>query len=165
MLIIRPDTKKCMSELLLKETFDHLLFIEGEITTANKFHIDGYLQKAFFTPEERETALHESYSDWKSIREFCFSIIKGTRTPLNFKLILSLPGHSIAELLAAEETMLSPADVQGLYLNFSYDGEALQCITGVSLSTFIPDKSLEHIWDRHAQKLFTTCEIPFDIVE
>lgn len=42
------NRKAFMKHLLLAETFDHFLFIEGEITTFNKFSIDGYLQKDFF---------------------------------------------------------------------------------------------------------------------
>ena len=154
-----------MAELLLKETFDHLLFMEGDITTANKFHIDGYLQKAFFPPEERESALLESHTFWKDIREFCFSIIKGKRTPLNFKLIFSLPRPAIEKLITSEDISLTSSDVQGLYLNFSYNGEFLQCTTGTSLHTFIPDKTLEHSWDKQAQKLFAQYDIPFDTID
>ena len=48
MITISLKTKPSMSHLLLKDTFDQFSFIEGEITTFNKFTIDGYLQKDFF---------------------------------------------------------------------------------------------------------------------
>ena len=48
MIIFNLKTKNCMQHLLLKTTFDSFSLIEGEITTYNTFHIDGYLHKKFF---------------------------------------------------------------------------------------------------------------------
>ena len=87
MISLLLDTKHCMTELLLRNTFDHLLFIEGEITTYNKFTIDGYIRKEFYSADGPETAPEESHSTWDRLRDFCFSIIKGKRTPLNFRFI------------------------------------------------------------------------------
>lgn len=81
MITISLKTKPSMSHLLLKDTFDQFSFIEGEITTFNKFTIDGYLQKDFFEEKPEDTHAH-----WKDVREFCFQIIRGKRTPLSFKI-------------------------------------------------------------------------------
>lgn len=43
-----PEVKECMSKLLLSDTFDSFLFIEGEIVTYNTFSINGFLKKDFF---------------------------------------------------------------------------------------------------------------------
>ena len=43
------DIKTFMKKLLLSESFDRFLLLEGSITTFNTFHIDGTLQKAYFT--------------------------------------------------------------------------------------------------------------------
>ena len=67
------NIKDFMSHLLLNETFDHFSFIEGEITTFNTFHIDGFIKKEFF---DSNSVLPE-YSYWKNVRNFCFSLIKG----------------------------------------------------------------------------------------
>ena len=45
MIVLNLKAKNCMSHLLLKSTFDDFSFIEGEITTFNKFTFDGYIQK------------------------------------------------------------------------------------------------------------------------
>ena len=79
MNVYQLSAKNCMSHLLLKDTFDTFLFIEGEFTTFNKFTISGYLQEDFF-----DEKLEETYSRWEKIRDFCFQIIRGNRTPLNF---------------------------------------------------------------------------------
>ena len=89
MIVLNLKAKNCMPHLLLKPTFDSFSFIEGELTTFNKFTFDGYIQKEFF-----EEAPEKEFSDWKDLREICFSLIKGKRTPLGFKFVLSLnPKH------------------------------------------------------------------------
>lgn len=150
-------TKNFMSHLLLTDTFDNFLFIEGEIVTFNTFTIDGYIQKAFY---DSESPLPE-YSSWKNIREFCFSIIKGKRTPLSFKFIFSLSPENIARLIAQNQLDFQPDTVQGLYLNIRFENGDLSCITGTSLKTFSLDKSLEKTWDSTVQKFFDQKGIAF----
>lgn len=152
------NRKMFMKHLLLTETFDHFLFIEGEITTFNTFTIDGYLHKDFF---EEDPPL--SFSFWKHLREFCFSIIKGKRTPLQFKFVFSLSPENIAKLISQNELNFHPQDVQGLYLNLRFNGTDLQCITGTSLKTFTLDKSLEQAWDKMVQKFFSQKGIEYEL--
>lgn len=138
-----PDTKEFMTHLLLADTFDSFSFIEGEIVTFNTFHIDGFIQKKFFDTGEN---LPE-YSSWKYVREYCFSIIRGKRSPLRFHLVFSLSRSNI-ERLVSQSTHAFPAeDVRGLYLNIRFDGKTLSCVTGTSFRSFTMDKSLEREWD------------------
>ena len=144
-----------MSHLLLKDTFDNFSFIEGEITTFNKFTISGFLQEDFF-----DEKLEETYSRWNKNRDFCFQIIRGKRTPLNFKIVLALPDDQIPAFLTAHGlTAYRPEDIQGLYLNFHYDGSTLQCITGTSLKTFSMDKSIEREWDTEVKSILKSKNI------
>lgn len=155
MISLTLDTRNCMTELLLRETFDHFLFIEGEITTFNKFSIDGYIQKEFYGTDEAGIASEETHSTWDKLRDFCFSIIKGKRTPLNFRFIFSLSKDEISSLITGQQLDFQPETVQGLYLNFRYDGSVLTCTTGTSLNTFTLDKSLEHAFDKWAGEFFS----------
>ena len=154
MIRLNIDTKKCTTELLLRNTFDEFLLIEGTITTFNEFHIDGYLHPDFFeeNPERK-------YSLWREVREYCFSIIKGKRTPLNFQFIFSLSPTSIRKFLLTQDLDFQPENVQGLYLNLLFDGTSLTCITGTSLTLFTLDKSLEHAWDKWVRNFFETHQI------
>ena len=127
MLIFSLDTKKCMNALLLHPAFDSFLFIEGDITTFNTFQFNGRLKKDFFSTEEKEALDDREYALWKELREFCLSLIKGKRTPLGFHFVLSMSAPNIARLLEQEHLSFAPADVQGLYLNFKYDGTKLSC--------------------------------------
>lgn len=166
MQIYSLDTKKCTNALFLQSVFDSFYFIEGSVTTFNHFQIDGRLKKEFFKQgldldiqvPEREYAL------WKEQREFCFSIIKGKRTPLHFKFVLSLSTANMMRLIAQEELSFSEKDVQGLYLNFKYDGNVLTCTTGTSMNLFTLDKSLEQAWDKMVQRIFAKYEIPFEVL-
>lgn len=156
-----PQVKECMAKLLLSETFDPFYFIEGEIVTFNTFTMDGYLKKDFF---EQEEAPEREYALWKDVREFCFSLIKGKRTPLSFKFVLGLSDSNIEKLLLQQGLDFKPQDVQGLYINLKYDGQKLQCITGTAMNLFTMDKSLEQAWDMMVQKFFAQKEIKYEVL-
>ena len=155
------EVKECMSKLLLSETFDSFLFIEGEVTTFNTFHIDGYLHKDFFSDNELPDC---EYTLWKDIREHFFSLIKGKKTPLNFKFVLGLSQINIQKLIQQQGLDFELEDVRGLYINLKFDGQKLQCITGTAMTLFTMDKSLEQAWDVMVQKFFTQKEISFELL-
>lgn len=151
--------KTFITHLLLKDTFDNFQFIEGEIVTFNKFSIDGFVQKNFY----EDTQNLPEYSYWKHVRDFCFSIIKGRQTPLSFRFIFRLSPQNTKLLLEQNQLDFQPQNVQGLYLNISYDSNGLKCITGTSLKLFSMDRSLEKTWDGMVQKFFEQKDIPFNI--
>lgn len=159
MITLNLKAKNCMSHLLLKPTFDRFSFIEGEITTFNKYTIDGYIQKEFY-----EDAPTHTYSYWSDLREFCFSLIKGKRTPLGFRFILSFSQEEISEFLLQQNIdFFNSNDIQGLYLNIKYDGTNLQCVTGTSLKIFTLDKSVEKAWDAYVKEFFSKQGIEWEI--
>ena len=152
------SAKNCMSHLLLKETFDSFSFIEAELTTWGKFKIDGYLQEDFFDEKPKET-----YARWEKAHDFCFQIIRGKRTPLSFKIVLALPQEKFSDFLSRYGlTAYRTENIQGLFLNFHYDGTNLVCITGTSLSTFTLDKTLEQSWDQEVRNILKEHSIEGD---
>lgn len=155
------EVKECMSKLLLSEVFDPFYFIEGDITTFSTFSIDGFLKKEFYNKEDVPS---RDYALWKDVREFCFSLIKGKRTPLNFRFILGLSDSNVEKLLLGQGLDFKPEDVRGLYINLKYDGSKLHCITGTAMNLFTMDKSLEQAWDKMVQKFFTKQEIKFELL-
>ena len=126
--------------------------------TFSTFRIDGFIQKEFF---DTGTDLPE-YSYWKNIREYCFSLIRGKRTPLSFRFVFSLSHKNIARLIEQNNLPLDPGEVQGLYLNIRFDGKSLSCVTGSSFKTFSMDKTLEHAWDEMVEKFFRQKQIAFE---
>lgn len=157
------NVKECMSKLLLSETFDPFEFIEGEITSFATFRFDGYLKKDFFDSDELETIGNREHALWKDVREFCFSLIKGKKTPLGFKFVFGLSRANIEKLLSRQNLSFTSSDVDGLYINLKYDGSHLQCVTGTSMRTFTLDKSLEQAWDTMVQRFFMQKEIAFEV--
>lgn len=155
------EVKECMSKLLLSDTFDPFLFIEGEIMTFGTFTMDGYLKKEFFA---EGTAPSREYALWKEVREYCFSLIKGKRTPLSFKFVLGLSESNIEKIIQQQGLDFELEDVRGLYINLKYDGSKLQCVTGTAMNLFTMDKSLEQAWDVMVQKFFTQKEIAFEVL-
>lgn len=160
MITLTPETKACMSHLLLKDTFDSLSLIEGEITTYNKFTVDGHIHKDFY-----EEAPDREYSLWSELRSYCLSIIKGKRTPLDFKFVLSLSREDFTGFLEQEGQdglPYRPEEIQGLYMNLRYDGTRLVCVTGTSMNTFTMDKSLDEAWDRWVRAFYAKAGIAFE---
>lgn len=150
MIVLDLNAKISMAHLLLKPAFHGFSFIEGEVTTFNKFHIDGHIHKEFFDEEPEE-----EYSLWKDVQDFFFSVIRGKRTPLNFKIILSLARKDFPEFLSSSGISFCPEEIQGLYLNLRYSENQLRCVTGTSMNTFTMDKSLEQEWDNYVRTLLT----------
>lgn len=158
------DIKGFMSRLLLKDTFDHFLTVEADITTFASFSIDGRLKKDYFTQEELEASggSQTPFAFWSQVRPFCLDLIKGKRTPLGFKIVFALSPSNTEKLLSQSAASLNLSDVEGLFLNLRYDGQRLSCITGTSLNLFTLDKSLERTWDEMVEKFFKKIEIPFE---
>lgn len=158
------DIKNFMSKLLLSQTFDNFLLVEGSITTYNTFRIDGRIHKDFFTEEEiEERGLdNRDFSLWKETKPFCLELIKGKKTPLGFKFIFQLSRENTAKLLTTSGiTSIQPENVSGLLLNVRYDNGALNLITATNLNLFTLDKSLEHAWDDMVKRFLKQQEISF----
>ena len=86
------DVKDFMNKLLIGEVFDNFSLVEASVTTFNTFTIDGHLQQDFFDTDTVEEYKKEAveYSLWRDVKPYCFSIIRGKRTPLNFKIVFQL---------------------------------------------------------------------------
>lgn len=158
------NIKNFMNKLLLSQTFDQFLMVEGNITTFSNFRLDGRLQKEFFTCEE----LEEQYLDdreflyWKEIKHICLELIKGKKTPLSFKFTFQLSKENTAKLLSScGITSIRPENISGLLLNVRYERGDLCCITATNLNLFTLDKTLEHAWDEMIKRFFKQQEISF----
>ena len=158
------DIKIFMNKLLLSQTFDNFLLVEGSITTYNTFRIEGRVHKDFFSVEEIEEKNLENreFSLWKEVKPFCLELIKGKKTPLGFKFTFQLSKENTAKLLASSGiTSIQPENISGLLLNIRYDNGALNVVTATNLSLFTLDKSLEHAWDDMVKRFLKQQEISF----
>ena len=132
MNVYQLSAKNCMSHLLLKDTFDNFSFIDGEITTFNKFLLSFQIIRGKRTP-------------------LGFKIVLALPED---QIPYFLTTHGL--------TGYRPEEIRGLYLNFHYDGHHLQCITGTSLNTFTMDKSIEREWDQEVKNILKSRSIEGD---
>lgn len=158
------DVKTFMHHLLIGTTFDRFETVEVSITTFNTFSIDGKLKRDFFDTDTLNILdqRHMTYSLWKEIKPYSYAVIRGKQTPLHFKIIFQLSADRIYAVLQDLRAQINPELIRGLYLNLQYRNSELLCTTGVSLGSFIPDKSVEQIWDSVILNFFKNQNISFD---
>jgi hypothetical protein len=156
------DIKDFTNKLFIGEVFDRFRLSEAVITTFAVFTIDGTLQQDFFDSDEKEILVqkHRTHALWKDIKSYCFSIIRGKRTPLSFKIVLLLPPTALSS--AAGNLSSFSADIGSLYLNIQYRNGQLLCTTGVSLKTFIPGLKPDALWDGQILDFFHKHLIQFE---
>lgn len=157
------DIRDFTNKLFIGEVFDKFCLTEAAITTFNTFTIDGRLQKDFFDTDSlnKLTEHGRTHSLWKDIRPFCWSVIRGKRTPLNFKIVLHLSRSGMEAALKNTDLGISPDLISGLFLNLQFKGGSLLCTTGISLQTFSMDKRPEQLWDDMILRFLTRNHILF----
>ena len=104
MIALKINNKKeFMSKLLVSELFDAYYVEEATIDTFNTFHIDGRIHRDFYKNDEDYDAdkTAPDLSSWSDLRQICFDLIKGKRTPLGFKFVFHAPVQIKEQLLSA----------------------------------------------------------------
>ena len=149
-----------MNHLLRRDSFDSFLVPSATITTFTTFTIDGQFRPEFYdtdtiTEEEAAGISEESNVTWKSIRPFCFQLMKGRRLPLAFQIVLQMPREQLPSLLEKNELIADPDNIFGLFLNIQYKNNALTVTTGSSLKGFTMDHSIDQIWDAAVRELLS----------
>ncbi|NMA83495.1 MAG: hypothetical protein GX962_06485 [Epulopiscium sp.] len=148
------DLRSFMQELL-KGTLFHTFEVRTvEIQTFTTFQISGQLHKDFFSLDEQEI-LNREYANWQEIQPFIFQIVKGSRLPKKLKIVLSLPKNKWNKFLSPEQENQTSA----LFINFLYEDQKMICTTGVGLSSFSLDKTIEHLWDDYIQSFLKQNQI------
>ncbi len=172
------EVGQIMSHLLSDKStlFNNFLFAEADISMAAEYHIDGHINPAFFSDEDwaqmeadalaGNIILSRRMLRFSAIKSQLFSIIKGTKTPTAFSIILYAPDELITHICDAHFKDLpagfTPANISGMMLSLRYSQGALSVITGTSLSVFIPDKTVEHLWDNWVKTFLSSANISFD---
>ncbi len=156
--------KTFMNHLLVADTFENFLLAEAAISTANTYHIDGHINKDFYTAEELSDPVCCPYdfAQWKDLKPMVFHLIKGKKTPLFFKLVLHLQPQNVGKLLAAGGCSVPAEQVKALVLTIKYDGIHAVLTTGSSYNTFIMNKEPDAIWDKALMQFLTRKEIAFE---
>ena len=155
------DIKTFMHKLLSGDVFDSFLLSEASIQTFCTFSIDGHLNKEFFNSDElaQPELAERSMCCWREVRNICFELIKGKKTPLGFKFIFLLSPENVARLVQQTGLSISPDEVNGLFLNIRFERGTLSCTTGTSQRNFTLDKSLDQSWDSMVLRFLKKNEI------
>lgn len=150
------NVKGFMSRLLIGTEFDTFLATDVSITTYNTFTIDGHVQKDFFTKEEIDNNTIPNISEWSTLKPLCYQIIKGTKTPLRFKIIFQIPDNVINSIIEHNSLDVSPDSITGAFLNIKYENNTLTYVTGTSLSMFDFNKTFEKAFDKYISNFVST---------
>lgn len=166
------DIKVFMNKLLIETAFDQFLLSEATISMASTYIIDGHINKDFYSSDELNVLKEEALSEgrvfsekmqrFSQIKPFCLSIIKGRKTPANFKFTFCLADENIEKFLKTADSSFTISDIGNLTLNIKYDGSGLTATTAVSLNTFSLDKSINASWDNMIRKFFISNNISFE---
>ncbi len=155
------DTNKFMSGFLKGTMLDHYQIVEGSITTFCTFTIDGNYQSEFFKEAEEESQEDSSrqFAAWETVKDYCFSLIKGKRTPLMFKFIFYYPAEKVEALLKHYDITVPENESYGLCMNLRFDSNGLVLTSGVSKKTFSLDRSVDQAWDSYLNSFLKHYEI------
>lgn len=160
------DNRSFMSALFTGPVFDRMSVEDIQIVTANTFHMDGRIVPAFFTADEIDAmpdGLPE-YALWEQLRPISFMLIKGKKTPVSFQMTFHAPTDLIEQLCNDASCTVSAAQVQALVFTIRYSEGTCRMITGSSYKTFLPDKSLDRLWDDYFCRFLSEHQLSFEEV-
>ncbi len=160
------EVKAFMAMLLNTDLFDTFYMEEAVIRTSHTHIIDGHLQKDFYAKEEQEDPDFPTQPlvDWKSLKNICYYLIKGKRTPLLFKLTLIQPAADSQALLEQEGCKELVSCLKSFVLTIKFDQKGLFLTTGTSFSSFIMDRRADRIWDEALVKYLIQHGVNFETI-
>lgn len=156
------DIKETMAHLLIRESFDVFLLEKVSITTFAKMEIQGRRNSEWFEQDETEAVLPD-HLYWKEAKPFCYSYIKGKKTPAFFTVSLKLtekeaqavlPDSSLFQIMKEKQT--------DVLLHFRYEKDNLSIVSGTFSQTFMMDKSVEFAWDSEVKTILKKLGVGFE---
>ena len=156
------DVKHFMNTLLLEETFDRFLLNEATIKTGVSYVIDGKINTDFYDTEEQEKLEGRTHCYFQEQRAFLFSLMKGKKTPLSFRIVFMMAPHNVQKLTDFNHLPLQTSDINGLFFNLHFEHDTLTCTSGTSLKVFTLDKTLDQVWDHNLKAFLKSKQIAFE---
>lgn len=159
------DTGKMMHTLLASGSFDAFSMQEASVIKDVSLFLEGRLNHCYFSSEELAANPLLSQSDFAPFgqyRRLLSSFFEEEKMPLSFKFVLQAPASYTRKLLSNPAFTADPSAVKALILTFRYENGTLTCLTGTAFHTFIPDKSLDGLWDSSVRKALANMQIDFE---
>ncbi len=159
------DIKGFMNEFLIQEKYDSFYLYEARIKTALDYYINGRVNPEFFDNSEEMNEFIgdmdktvqsqvQQYVCWGKVKHTVYELIRGTRLPISFKVVLMFNRENIVRLVEMNNLPVRTEDVSSLAINVYYENGVLSVTTGTSLKIFTLDKTLEHLWDETVEKYY-----------
>lgn len=162
MIALQIQDKKKMLQVLLESTsFDTFLMQEVSVIRDSSLFLEGRIHPEYQAQQDPVQTEGADFVPWHSVRMLLASYI-GKEFPLSFKFVLQAPAAYTQNLLKNAAFTGDPSTVKGLILTFRYEQEYLTCLTGISLTTFSMDKSIETLWDQGIKKALANMQIGFE---
>lgn len=162
MIALQIQDKKKMLQVLLESTsFDTFLMQEVSVIRDSSLFLEGRIHPKYQAQQDPVQTEGADFVPWHNIRTLLASYI-GKEFPLSFKFVLQAPAAYTQNLLKNAAFTGDPSTVKGLILTFRYEQEHLTCLTGISLTTFSMDKSIETLWDQGIKKALANMQIGFE---
>lgn len=149
------DKKEFTKHLFIEDTFDYFLLCKANFHHNIDYTIDGKLNANFFDSEDQDAINYQKYVYWKEVKPLLFQMIKGKRSPLAFQIVFSVTPKQITHLIEKNHLSIDASTVEGLYLNINFSNQELLATSGISLSIFSLDRSLEQVWEENLTDFFT----------
>lgn len=158
------EVKNFMNKLLCQDIFDHFLIQEASIHTNAAYHIDGTIQSDFYNEEELEENHLKglTFLPYGMLRNPCFSLIKGKKTPSYFKFSLLLSPDNLKRTLMQTNSSFTENDISAVFINIRFQSSELTLTTGISYRIFSTDKTFDHEWDDLVRRFLKKNEIFFE---
>ncbi|MCR5802540.1 MAG: DUF5721 family protein [Lachnospiraceae bacterium] len=158
--------KSLMTPLLTGDTFYSFLLEKARICVGCTFEIDGHVNAPFY--EGSGNLPEYDLQEWKDLQNTCYQLIKGKQTPTSFNFTLHLKPEKAHEMLEKEYPEIADGGagelLRALILNIYYDGTRTTVTTSTSYKTFVPDKTIDQIWDRAATRFLGLKGVSFEIM-
>lgn len=164
MLILQiTNVKEFMHKLLCTDTFDHFLLSEATIKGNGSYVVDGRPVAGFYTREEEEELgiCGLPFLPFSLLRENCFLLIRGSRTPAAFQFVFQLTPDNLARTLQAGGSGLTLQDISAACLTIRFQDGMLTCTAGISYRSFITDHTFDREWDALVQRFFNSRSISY----
>lgn len=158
------DIKSFMEKLFKETIFDDFEVASLELKAITDFKISGTLNTDYYSTDELQLLNNRNRILWSDVKSIIYTMIKGNKQPSSIKLVFALPMKKIESLLNQNDLSINVSQINDLFLNIKFDRTGLYCITGTSLKIFIPDKTLEHLWDDSTKKFFKKNIVPFESI-
>jgi len=155
------SSKDFMGKLLASDAFDSFLLQEASIITSVSYSVSGRIHPDFFSDEDEKT--EEEFIPWNQIRPRLFELIKGKNPPVSLKMTLLLGSAAAALLLQKESPKGHSEAFRAFALNIRFENGNVTLISGTSYDSFVPDKSLDIIWDETLKRFLTSKGIGFEV--